>query len=163
MCSSLLLNRIPSCVCSAGYSLFLVAAHEFGHALGLDHSTVKEALMFPMYSFVENFALSKDDIEGIQYLYGKLELEYHAGSLKKKISCELLSIFSLNQHFLQEVEQTPLNPPSPPRPAQMWPTAQTNPPKPPNLWTQARMPALWLHSTASPPLRETCISSKTGE
>ncbi|KAI7797823.1 matrix metalloproteinase-9 [Triplophysa rosa] len=53
-----------------GYSLFLVAAHEFGHALGLDHSTVRDALMFPMYRYVEDFSLNSDDIEGIQYLYG---------------------------------------------------------------------------------------------
>lgn len=53
-----------------GYSLFLVAAHEFGHALGLDHSTVRDALMFPMYKYVEDFSLNSDDIKGIQYLYG---------------------------------------------------------------------------------------------
>lgn len=54
-----------------GYSLFLVAAHEFGHALGLDHSSVPEALMYPMYSFTEKHPLHKDDVQGIQHLYGE--------------------------------------------------------------------------------------------
>ncbi|XP_054996026.1 matrix metalloproteinase-9 [Sorex araneus] len=53
-----------------GYSLFLVAAHEFGHALGLEHSSVPEALMYPMYSFTEDPPLHADDVQGIQHLYG---------------------------------------------------------------------------------------------
>ncbi|KAG9473740.1 hypothetical protein GDO78_004178 [Eleutherodactylus coqui] len=53
-----------------GYSLFLVAAHEFGHALGLEHSSVQDALMYPMYKYVKDFSLHSDDINGIQYLYG---------------------------------------------------------------------------------------------
>ncbi|XP_043854611.1 neutrophil collagenase-like [Dromiciops gliroides] len=58
---------------SRGYNLFLVAAHEFGHSLGLSHSTDPGALMFPTYSFSEpsTYALPQDDINGIQFLYGR--------------------------------------------------------------------------------------------
>ena len=45
--------------------------HEFGHSLGLAHSFDKRSVMFPYYKGYEtNFALSKDDIRGIQSLYG---------------------------------------------------------------------------------------------
>uniref|UniRef100_A0A3B3WC35 Peptidase metallopeptidase domain-containing protein n=1 Tax=Poecilia mexicana TaxID=48701 RepID=A0A3B3WC35_9TELE len=50
-------------------TLFLVAAHEFGHSLGLDHSNIRGALMYPQYSYVEDFSLDQDDIDGIQFLY----------------------------------------------------------------------------------------------
>ena len=57
-----------------GYSIFLVAAHEFGHSLGLEHSSVREALMYPMYTYLEDFHLHPDDVAGIQYLYGEWKL-----------------------------------------------------------------------------------------
>ncbi|KAL4647239.1 collagenase 3-like [Arapaima gigas] len=56
---------------SSEYNLFLVAAHEFGHALGLSHSNKPGALMFPVYSYDRGYPLSEDDIHGIQALYGE--------------------------------------------------------------------------------------------
>ncbi|KFP74142.1 Stromelysin-1 [Acanthisitta chloris] len=54
-----------------GTNLFYVAAHEFGHSLGLFHSKDPNALMYPVYGKFNPsvFPLHQDDISGIQYLY----------------------------------------------------------------------------------------------
>ncbi|KAM6157672.1 neutrophil collagenase [Rhynchocyon petersi] len=57
---------------SENYNLFLVAAHEFGHSLGLSHSSDPGALMYPTYAYTDpsTYLLPQDDINGIQAIYG---------------------------------------------------------------------------------------------
>ena len=48
-----------------------IAVHEFGHALGLSHSTNTDATMYPSYSYCStaNRTLASDDINGAKALY----------------------------------------------------------------------------------------------
>ena len=50
-----------------------LAAHEIGHALGLDHSRVRGTVMWPSFlGYRPNLQLHWDDVAGIRTLYGKL-------------------------------------------------------------------------------------------
>ncbi|XP_063802665.1 matrix metalloproteinase-18-like [Pseudophryne corroboree] len=64
-----------------GVNLLQAAAHELGHSLGLDHSTIPGALMAPTYKgYNPSFHLHQDDIEAIQLLYGKPEAKSNTSS-----------------------------------------------------------------------------------
>lgn len=56
---------------SSSVDLESVVVHEIGHVLGLGHSSAEEAIMFPTISRgARKVELAKDDVEGIQVLYG---------------------------------------------------------------------------------------------
>ena len=56
-----------------GVDMVELAAHEIGHALGLDHSRVRGTVMWPSYiRYRPNLQLHSDDVAGIRRLYGRL-------------------------------------------------------------------------------------------
>jgi hypothetical protein len=62
---------VGSSGCSLGFYIEDIASHEFGHALGLGHSTSTSATMYPSVSYCNmgNRTLDADDIAGARALY----------------------------------------------------------------------------------------------
>jgi hypothetical protein len=62
--------------CSGGFYIEDIAAHEFGHALGLSHSTVTGATMYPTVVTCDATprVLDPDDIAGVESLYPPVNL-----------------------------------------------------------------------------------------
>jgi hypothetical protein len=58
-----------SCTTSGGFDIGIVAAHEIGHAIGLNHELTATALMNPFYNASIPGPIA-DDINGAQNIYG---------------------------------------------------------------------------------------------
>jgi hypothetical protein len=73
-----------------------VALHEIGHLLGLDHSTVRDSVMWPDYPQTERRMLHADDVAALNALYG-----LSPGRLATSI------VFEVRQHFGNEANSLP--------------------------------------------------------
>src|SRR5689334_8547873 len=70
---------------SGGSDLQTVLTHEIGHFLGLDHSAVVKAMMFPYAPPLER-TLSSDDVAAISTLYPKANPDVETGSISGKVT-----------------------------------------------------------------------------
>ena len=61
---------------AGGATLYQVALHEFGHALGMDHSSNPGDIMYPVVG-AQNLDLSVSDILGIRALYPLPSIQLH--------------------------------------------------------------------------------------
>lgn len=58
----------------SGMDLEYVGLHELGHSLGLGHSDVADAVMFPFYDGTQTAVLKQDDIDALLSIYGAASL-----------------------------------------------------------------------------------------
>jgi hypothetical protein len=65
---------------NSSYDIMTIAAHEFGHALGLGGSTDSTAVMYGTYNGIKQ-TLANDDVCGIQSVYGTRQFDqFNSGS-----------------------------------------------------------------------------------
>jgi hypothetical protein len=71
-CESWTWNDGPGSIPGGHFDLQGVMAHEYGHALGLGHSTVGNATMFPSVGsgVTDTRSIEADDVAGVQAIYG---------------------------------------------------------------------------------------------
>jgi len=78
---------------SGGNDMQTVATHEIGHFLGLDHSAVVKATMFPFAPPVAEHALSYDDVAAISILYPKNSPDVPTGSISGTVAMNGSPVF----------------------------------------------------------------------
>lgn len=83
---------------SGSFSIQAVATHEFGHALGLDHTGIAHAVMYPFgdtTSTDQTTSLATDDIVGMAFLYPKQpDFNNATGAISGKITLNSSGIFA---------------------------------------------------------------------
>jgi hypothetical protein len=70
LCGTTAANPTTQTIANAAY-IEDIATHELGHALGLNHTTVTDATMYPGYPYCSTWmrSLAADDLAGLLFLY----------------------------------------------------------------------------------------------
>ncbi len=75
------------------YDLMTVALHEFGHALGMNHSAISTAVMWPSYTGAKE-VLTSDDTAGIRTIYNSRQNDLFDANGTNDLSSEADNISS---------------------------------------------------------------------
>ncbi|GLV37919.1 Matrix metalloproteinase 1 [Carabus blaptoides fortunei] len=83
-----------------GINLFMIAAHEFGHLIGLEHSSEEDAIMyeFPPY-YDPNYQLHRDDRVRIKALYGLANSWCDSGNIDAIFATSMHTFYVIKDGF----------------------------------------------------------------
>ncbi len=94
LAGDMVINTTQSWQINNDYDLQTVGIHEFGHALGLDHSALSTADMYSIYNSQKQ-SLTSDDISGIQAVYGTRQADSYDAAASNNTSARASDLTSL--------------------------------------------------------------------
>lgn len=87
----IIVNTSQSWQINSDYDLLTVAIHEFGHALGMDHSAIGSADMYAAYNGIKQ-SLTPDDTAGIDSIYGPRQPDWFMANFNNSTAANAFNL-----------------------------------------------------------------------